>query len=221
MTILVLAAHPDDEVLGCGATIARHAKGGETVHIVFASDGETSRGEVADSAIRARQEMAMRAAEVLGAEPPVFLGFPDNRLDSLPMLDLVQAIEAAVADILPRRVYSHHVGDLNVDHSVLARACLTVFRPQPGCSVEDIFGFEVLSSTNWNAPHDAFNPTVFINTEGFENQKIEALQCYAAEMRAFPHARSVEMARHLLAVRGAVVGLPSAEAFTLLRRIEP
>lgn len=220
MSILVLAAHPDDEVLGCGAAIARHASRGERVRIVFVSDGETSRGDVAEDAVVARQDMARAAASVLGADPPIFLGFPDNRLDTVPLLDIVQAIEGAVGPPWPRRVYTHHAGDLNVDHGIVARACLTAFRPQPGVAVRDILGFEVLSSTGWNGPEAAFVPNVFLDASGYEDRKAAALACYEAELRAFPHARSQETMRHLLAFRGSTVGLPAAEAFTLLRRVE-
>lgn len=220
MSVLVLAAHPDDEALGCGAAIARHAARGERVRIVFVSDGETSRGDVAQGAVAARQEMACAAASVLGAEPPVFLGFPDNQLDTIPLLEIVQAVERAVGSSPPRRVYTHHAGDLNVDHGIVARACLTVFRPQPGTGVRDILGFEVLSSTGWNAPEAVFAPNVYLDAVGFEDCKAAALACYGAELRAFPHARSQETMRHLLAFRGATVGLAAAEAFTLLRRVE-
>ena len=221
MSILVIAAHPDDEVLGCGATIARHAAAGEDVHIIFVSDGETSRGEIDPSAISAREAMARKAAQVLGARPPVFLGFPDNQLDTVPLLDIAKAIEGATRDLTPRRIYTHHSGDLNVDHVQVARACLTAFRPQAGAhTVEDILSFEVLSSTHWNEPSASFIPNVFISVEGFEEAKIAALEVYASEMREWPHARSLQSARHLMAMRGAVIGQPAAEAFTLLRRIE-
>ncbi len=220
MSVLVLAAHPDDEALGCGATIARHVDAGEKVNIIFASDGELSRPDAALKAVSKREEMAREAASALGAEPPLFLGFPDNKLDTVPMLEIAQAIEITVADMSPRRIYTHHAGDLNVDHSMLARACLTAFRPQPGNGVIDILGFEVLSSTHWNAPESAFTPTVFVNSEGYVAQKIEALMAYTPEMRKFPHARSLEAVHHLLGMRGAIVGLRAAEAFTLLRRIE-
>lgn len=221
MSILVIAAHPDDEVLGCGAAIARHAAAGEGVHIIFVSDGETSRGGAEAHDISAREQMAQSAAERLGARPPIFLGFPDNQLDTVSILDIAKAIETATRDLAPRRIYTHHSGDLNVDHVQVARACLTAFRPQAGAhTVEDILSFEVLSSTHWNEPAASFIPNVFISADGFEDIKIAALEAYASEMREWPHARSLQSARHLMAMRGAIIGQPSAEAFMLLRRIE-
>jgi LmbE family N-acetylglucosaminyl deacetylase len=219
MTVLVIAAHPDDEALGCGGTIARHARLGETVDIVFVSDGETSRPGAGAADIEGRQDAARAAAKALGARPPVFLGFPDNALDTVRRLTIVQALERAVAQIWPTVVYTHHAGDLNVDHQITAAAALTAFRPQPGSSVRGIYGFEVLSSTHWAGPEGAFNPVRFVDVSADLDAKRAALACYEGEMRRAPHARSAEAVAHLAGFRGMTHGLAAAEAFTVLREI--
>ena len=143
--VLVVAAHPDDEALGCGATMARHAARGDTVCGLFMADGVGARGSTIG--LEARRAAAEAAARVLGAEPPRVLGFPDNRLDTVALLDIVQAVEGVLAEVQPDVIYTHHGGDLNIDHVIAHRAVMTAARPVPGQPVRAVYGFEVPSST--------------------------------------------------------------------------
>lgn len=216
---MVIAAHPDDEALGCSGTLTRHTQAGDRVYILFLADGETARFEVAN--IDKRSAAADAAAEIMGAEPPVFLGLPDNRLDSLPLLDVVQLLEAHIQNINPEIIYTHHGGDLNVDHRVTHQAVLTACRPMPGRNVTAIYGFETLSSTEWASPETSpgFKPVRFVDISKHLNNKIAALKCYDDEMRPFPHSRSYEAAEHQARLRGASIGVDAAEAFSVVREL--
>lgn len=225
MNILVLAAHPDDEVLGCGASLARWAREGHRVHIAILGEGVTSRaGAAADEQARALarlREDAHAVAELLGAcAPPRLLGLPDNRFDTLPLLEIAQRIEALVAELAPERVCTHSGGDLNVDHAATFRAALTALRPMAASRVRELYTFEVPSATEWAfgsfAPR--FEPNTFVDVGATLELKVRAMQCYEAEARAFPHPRSPEALRALAAWRGAQAGLPAAEALQLVWR---
>jgi LmbE family N-acetylglucosaminyl deacetylase len=218
---LVIASHPDDEVLGCGGTMARLAAQGVAVQSLFLSDGVTARAQVADTALAARRRMGDRAAEVLGTQAPAYLDFPDNRMDSVDLLEIVTAIERQSAQVRPDVVFTHFGGDLNIDHRLCAQAVATAFRPTPGQSVKAIYTFEVPSSTEWSfgvAGAD-FTPQIFFDIGDHLATKIEAIRCYAEEIRDFPHSRSYEAIEALARWRGASVGVQAAEAFGVLRAV--
>ncbi len=220
-TVLVVVAHPDDEVLGAGGTLARHARAGDLVQIVFLADGVGARG--ANKAVAERRAKAARdAAACVGAQEPTFLGLPDNRLDSLDLLDITQSIEGIVAKAEPSIVYTHHAGDLNIDHVICQRAVLTACRPLPGSRLRAIYAMEVPSSTEWAPPsaQNAFQPTRFVDISSTREIKRRALEAYAEEMRPFPHPRSFEAVEALATWRGATAGLTAAEAFMVLREVE-
>lgn len=221
--VLVVAAHADDEALGCGGTMARHAAMGDEVHVLFLADGVGARegGAEQDAALSERRAAAKRAAAILGAQPPIFLDFPDNQLDTLPLLDITQAVESITGNLGPEIVYTHHAGDLNVDHRICNQAVLTAFRAFPGQSVRAIHGFEVCSSTEWAfaSTRPAFVPTRYVDISTFVETKLAALDAYAMEMRPFPHARSSRTISALASWRGACVGCEAAEAFTTIREI--
>jgi LmbE family N-acetylglucosaminyl deacetylase len=225
-TVLVIAAHPDDEVLGCGATIAWHANRGDRAHIVILAEGVTSRSPKRESrsntkALSRLAGCARRAARVLGAESVTLEQFPDNRLDSVDLLDLIKVVEQYVAKLRPRTVYTHHGGDLNVDHRRVHEAVATACRPLPGAPVRRLLLFEVSSSTEWQLPgsRGPFVPGAFVDVSATLGQKLKALQCYAPEMRQFPHPRSARAVEHLARWRGASVGVDAAEAFVVGREI--
>lgn len=222
--VLVIAAHPDDEVLGCGGTIARHAKQGDEVHVLIVAEGITSRegseGSVPGQLAELRKSAA-EAASILGAQRPEFLGLPDNRLDSVPLLDVIKPIETAVSHFAPQVIYTHHGGDLNVDHRIVHAAVITACRPIPGRSVHTVLCFEVASSTEWQAagPHASFSPNWSVDVSATLPKKLAALRAYGSEMRSWPHSRSLEAQEHLARWRGASVGLEAAEAFVLARAL--
>ena len=220
-TVLAIVAHPDDEVLGAGGTLARHAASGDEVHIVFLADGVGARGNDKPAADR-RAKAARLAASLLGAREPEFLGFPDNRLDQVDLLDIVQAVEGVVAKIAPHTIYTHHAGDLNIDHGLCHRAVLTACRPLPGSTVRRIYAMEVPSSTEWSPPSpvSTFVATCFVDITEMQKTKRRALEAYAEELRVFPHPRSIEAIDALATWRGSSAGLRAAEAFMVVREIK-
>lgn len=219
-TILVVAAHSDDEVLGCGGAIAKHVGNGDTVYAVFLADGVSSRQNTSSKDTQDRNVAAKKAHRILGIEKSYMLGFPDNRMDSLPILDIVQKLECILEEVQPQLVYTHHIGDLNIDHRVTHQAVLTACRPVPNASVREIYAFEVLSSTEWNTPGlNPFIPNVFIDISKFLETKINAIKAYELEMRDEPHSRSIINTRRLAQFRGSSVGVAAAESFSLVRKL--
>lgn len=225
-TILVVAAHPDDEVLGCGGTLAKHADDGDIVHVLIVAEGATSRSssrnvEKDSEKLRLLVSSAHQAAEILGIHNVTFLNQPDNRLDSLDRLELIKLIEKHVRDIKPDVVYVHHSGDLNIDHRRLHEAVLVACRPQPCHTHRKILSFEVSSSTDWQPPssNSPFVPTYYVDITHQLDRKINALETYYQEMKNWPHSRSVSSLKHLAHHRGSQVGVDAAEAFILLRQL--
>jgi len=217
--ILVVAAHPDDEVLGCGGTVARHVDDGDEVHVIFMSDGVTSRTDIGSNEIEIRKQAKKYACNILSiVQPTRFLGFPDNRMDTVALLDIVQILEKVINEIEPEVVYTHHLGDLNIDHKITHQAVMTACRPQPGFCVREIYSFEVLSSTEWST-NNPFIPNYFVDISDTLELKISAIKAYSSELRTFPHARSIESIKALAKYRGASVGIRAAEAFKVERLI--
>jgi LmbE family N-acetylglucosaminyl deacetylase len=225
-SVLVIAAHPDDEVLGCGGTIARHADAGDQVQVLILAEGSTSRQQHRDRAEVTRElfalaQAAQQAGAILGAQGVELLDLPDNRLDSIDRLDLIKQIEECIALHQPQVVYVHHAGDVNIDHRRLHEAVVTACRPTPGQPVRRLLSYEVASSTEWQPPGSApaFQPNWFVDITAQWDRKRQALEAYAAEMRPWPHARSIEALEHLARWRGAQVGVGAGEAFCLLRQL--
>jgi LmbE family N-acetylglucosaminyl deacetylase len=219
-TILVVAAHADDEALGCSGTLARHVAEGDSVHLLFMTDGVGAREVVADEA-GARLSAAEQAAEILKVSSVMNLSFPDNSMDALPLLDIVKEVEAKIKEINPEIIYTHHIGDLNVDHQIAHKAVVTACRPQPGFSVKAIYAFEVLSSTEWQTPSVLpFIPNVFIDISDYLSIKMQVVTAYEDEMRDLPHSRSLKHVELLAQHRGYCVGVHAAEAFILVREIK-
>tara|TARA_B100000686_G_C16682647_1_gene912862 strand:- start:536 stop:1222 length:687 start_codon:yes stop_codon:yes gene_type:complete len=228
MKILVALAHPDDEVLGCGGSIAKWTSQGDEVRILLFSDGVSSRSLATDSPtdvsslIAKRQECAKRAANRLGVVTVEFLNFPDNQMDSLSLLKVVQPLEEKLSSFMPDMVVTHHVNDLNVDHQITHKAIVTACRPQPHSSVKRILACEIVSSTNWQNPSSDpyFTPNWYVDISDSLEIKHLALLEYSDELRTWPHSRSVESLRHLAMWRGATIGCQAAEAFMLIRNID-
>ncbi len=222
--VLVIAAHPDDEVLGCGGTIARLSRERE-VRIVILGEGVSSRygrrEQVAEAELERLKQDASAAAAALGAKSVEFGGLPDNRFDELPLLEVVKRIEALLDELAPETIFTHHPGDLNVDHVVTFRAVLTATRPTGTRVVRDLYAFEVLSSTEWafQRIEPPFRPSVFIDISDFIETKVRAMETYASEARPAPHPRAPESLRALARARGFAAGCEYAEAFELIRSL--
>ena len=226
MKYLVIAAHPDDEVLGCGGSMAKWAKEGHEVHVLILAEGSTSRDKQRDRASRTEElsllaQSAKRATYILAVESVELLDYPDNRMDSIDLLDVVKEVEKKNEELKPDVVVTHHGGDLNIDHRVIHQAVITACRPQPGQTVKRILSFEVPSSTEWQSPSSGnpFVPNWFEDISDTLELKIKALEAYESEMRKWPHARSIKALEHLARWRGATVGAEAAEAFMLVREI--
>jgi LmbE family N-acetylglucosaminyl deacetylase len=218
--VLIIAAHPDDEALGCGGTLARHTQSGDAVEALFLTDGVGARGE---GGAKSRREAAEHSARVLGIRALHFHDFPDNAMDNVSMLAIVKAVEGVVAKQRPGIVYVHHGSDLNVDHRIAHQAALVACRPQPGVSVSEIYAYAVPSSTEWSstAIGPVFNPTHFVEITQQLERKLEALRCYRQEIRDFPHSRSLDAVKAQAMWCGASVGFAAAEAFETIRTILP
>lgn len=225
MDVLCVVAHPDDEVLGVGGTLARHAESDDDVHICILSDGVTSRYDEVDTEaeaeIRQRRDRAQAACDRLDAESVSLHEFPDNQFDTVPLLDIVQTVEAEIDAQEPDVVYTHHYGDLNVDHKLTCRAVVTATRPLTDSNVTRVLAAETLSASEWAVPEsdNAFQPTSFVNIGSHLEAKLEALECYEDELRASPHPRTVKTVRQNAEVWGSKAGVTAAEPFELLREV--
>lgn len=168
-----------------------------------------------------RRIAASQAAKILRSNAPRFVGFPENRSDTVPLVEVVDAIEQAIAAIKPAILYVPHGGNLNVDHQTTCRAAVTAARPVPQHPVRAIYGYEILSSTEWAPPQlgEPFLPTRFVDIYRTLESKLKALEVYAAEMRPPPHARSINGVRAQVMHRGHSVGFMAAEAFTVIREL--
>jgi LmbE family N-acetylglucosaminyl deacetylase len=227
MTILVIAAHPDDEVLGCGGTIARHVDAGDVVHIGILGEGISSRhpqrSDAAAGDLQQLQADARAAAAALGVQSVMFGRLPDNRFDQVALLDVIKQVESWIESTSPDTIYTHHPGDLNVDHGVAFRAVVTATRPGAMTkAVADVYAFEVASSTEWafQRIEPVFRASVFVDIAASIERKIAAMQCYTSERREPPHPRSPAMLRATAERWGSVAGMPCAEAFELIRSLK-
>ena len=224
--VLVIAAHPDDEVLGCGGTIARLVREGKKVHVLILANGLTSRPAHDKSnnedLLKQHHQRAQQAGSLMGTAGVRVLGFPDQKLDTLPLLEITQAIEREIERVQPDTIFTHHGGDLNQDHVITYRATLTATRPLPGVCVQSVYAYEVPSSTEWSflrfAPH--FQPNAFFDIGDTLQVKIAAMQIYQSEVRDYPHPRSPRALQAIAHRWGSVVGLNAAEAFELVREIK-
>jgi LmbE family N-acetylglucosaminyl deacetylase len=219
MRVAVIAAHPDDELLGLGGTVARHADAGDDVVAVIASEGATSR--YASEATKQLEECCRAAAKILGIREVRFLGFPDQRMDARPLVEITQTIEGVLREVEPEVVYTHHWGDLNRDHRIVSEAVQVACRPVGAGYPRRLICFETPSSSEWSAPDPAsqFVPTLFTDVTSTIDRKLAAMACYVTEVRPAPHPRALTALRARAEHWGHVVGRPYAEAFVLLREV--
>lgn len=219
---LIIAAHPDDEVLGCGGAIATLAKLNQHIEVIFLTDGVGSRADSSNVAVTRRRNASERALKILGVSKIHHLSFPDNQMDKTSLLEIVQSLETYLSMIKPVIVFTHHIGDLNIDHRLVNKAVNTACRPYPSQPVKTIFSFEVPSSSEWQTTKNTpFLPNFFLElSDDLFEKKIMALEAYFEEMRPWPHPRSIRGVKVQAEYRGMSIGVPMAEAYILLRHLE-
>jgi len=218
-TILVIAAHSDDEALGCSGTIAKHIKQGDRVHLLFMTDGVGSRN-VKNKEIKKRRRAEKKSASILGVSSIQNFDFPDNEMDAVPLLNIVKSVEGVINKLQPEIIYTHHIGDLNIDHQLTHKAVMVSCRPKPGFCVKEIYAFEVLSSTEWQTPgYLSFSPNLFVDISQQIEIKRKSLLAYKEEMHESPYSRNIDNVIRLSSVRGNAIGVNNAEAFVIIRVI--
>lgn len=227
LKVLAVVAHPDDEVLGCGGTLIKHTDAGDEVAVAILGEGKTSRYELGADQRRSKSELKRFEGEIneakalLGVKQLFRFNFPDNRFDSVDLLEIVKVLEKLKEELHPDIIYTHHRFDINVDHLVTAQAVTTAFRPIAGELASKILAFETPSSTEWQIPGHGmeFAPNYYVDISAVLDRKIKALECYQSELRHYPHPRSLKSIELIAKRWGINVGLFAAEPFMLLREI--
>ncbi len=236
MRRLVIAAHPDDEILGMGGTIKKLTKKGDKVKIAILATGITARrsnkfknstkyetedyniNEISEQIETLRKE-ARQAAEIVGVKDVEFFDYPDNEMDLISNLQVTKTIEKLIEDFKPKTLYTHSNFDINIDHRIIHNATLTATRPNSNTSVNEVIAFEIPSSTEWYFPTQ-FSPNLFVDISKELPTKLKAMKKYSKEIRQFPHPRSVEALEAVAKRWGSVSGFRAAEAFTIIRELK-
>lgn len=220
MNVLLVAAHPDDEVLGCGGYIRRLADEGNDVFLSVLGEGALSRDISTSEDVKLLKNAGDVSAEILGIKRVVYHGLPDQKFDTIPLLDINKMIEREIETIKPNMILTHHFGDLNKDHRIASESVMVATRPTADCCVKKVLTFETPSSTEWNFnDHNKFVPHIFIDVSEVIEYKTRALTAYDSEIRKYPHPRSTEAMINLAKHWGIVSGLEMAEAFMLIREV--
>lgn len=223
-TVMVIAAHPDDEVLGLGGTIAKLADRGANIHLLILTDGSTSQyrndPDLAEI-LHEKKNETEACAKILGIQTIIYGGFPDMKLDTIPHIILNQCIEQALNQYHPEIVFTHFWGDVNLDHQLAFHSTMVAVRPTKEQTVRELFCYRIPSSTEWSAPNEtkAFSPNYFVDVSGYEKQKKKAIACYEKELREYPHPRSLQAVSEADTAAGLKVGLLQAEEFMIIRYI--
>lgn len=223
MNVLAVVAHPDDEILGCGATLARLRREGHRVFSAVLCSTADARADRPNDIAR----YASEAAQIVGIEDSMLFEFGNIRFNTVPHIEMVQAVEKAIERYRPEWIFTLHPSDLNIDHRVCYEATMAALmlpqrltRDLPPTMIRKVFLCEVLSSTDWALPTEpAFQPNAFVDVSSTFSTKIDALQHFQGAMKPFPHSRSIENVKHLAHLRGARVGLELAEAFAVVRDV--
>lgn len=221
--ILVIAAHPDDEILGCGGTIARLNNEGYKTNTLILGEGITSRERKRDSKkninqINSLKDQLIKANKLIGVRNVYTLDIPDNRFDTIPLLDIVKLIEGFIDKLQPDIIFTHYEKDLNIDHQITYKAVITATRPMAESSVKTIYSFEVLSSTEWNFPL-SFSPDTFFDVSDTIELKKTAMSQYTSEIKYYPHPRSLDGIELNAKYWGMRMGKRYIEAFKTIRNL--
>ena len=217
--ILIIAAHPDDEILGCGGTIAK-LKETNDINVLFMTNGVSSRGGNKKDIIK-RKKACLNLFKYLSLPTPAFFNFPDNQMDKVPLLKIVKKIEKKIRYLKPETIITHYSHCLNIDHRMTFEAVITACRPINNLSVKKILSFEVQSSTDWALfKGKNFQPNYFVDISNHIKKKIKLIKFYKDELRNYPHSRSIYSIKSLASIRGVSCGVKYAEAFYLNRLLD-
>ena len=221
MNVLVVAAHPDDELLGCGGSLIKLSRKKCKIFALFFTDGVSSRERNNNKEAISRKKDSLKSLKIVGVQNTKFLSYPDNALDKVPLIKITREIENVIKKFKPDTIFTHSNVDLNIDHEIISRAVVTATRPKPNFCVKNILLFETLSSTEWNfnLKKKSFNPNFFIDITKTIDTKVKAARAYKSEINSWPHPRSIKGIKNLAKYRGQSVGLKYAEAFYLLRQV--
>lgn len=211
--VMVIAAHPDDELLGCGGTVALHTAAGDRVTSVIVCEGESLR--YGADGVNQKSHIK-RAACALGVEDVRLLGFSDQRLDTHTLTDVIAPLESVVREVRPEVIYCQYGGDVNRDHQLLFQAILVATRPTE-TFIESVYAFDTASSTEWAFPR-TFVPDLWVDVTGTLEKKLAAMACYESELRPYPHPRSLEALRNRAKAWGNQACMDAAEVFMTVRR---
>jgi len=216
--VLVVCAHPDDETLGLGGTLANHSKNGDDILVIFFANGQYGRDE-SKAGIKKRENQSKRACDILGIKNLKFYNYDDQLLEKIPLIELTSKIELVIKKFQPTILYTHYSGDMNQDHRRVFEAVLISSRPKPSSKIKKLICFETPSSTEWGNSQDGFIPNLFVDIENVIQKKIDAIKQYGNEVENFPHPRSVEAIISRAKYWGSTVGLPKAEVFLIVRQV--
>ena len=223
MNVLVFAPHPDDEVLGCGGTIARYVAEGADVYVCVVTSALPPVYDNTEAVMNGWPHMIypeiVKAHEILGVKETFFLQFPTVQLETVPRYELNEKIGRLVQDLVPDVVFIPHFGDMQKDHRITSEGVMVAVRPKYENSVRFVYAYETLSETEWNIPHvsNIFFPNTYIDISNYLGTKLEAMKCFASQVSEFPSPRSLKAVKALARLRGSTMNAEAAEAFVLIR----
>ncbi len=218
MKNIIIAAHPDDEVLGCGGLIAKYSQEQDFYVVILTGGADTRYAKEMENILR---QNAIDANKIVGTKELFFEDLPNQGLETIPLTKVIQTIEKYINDIKPNRVFAQFGGDLNKDHKIVYEAAITACRPMPNQCVKELYAYNVPSSTEWGAieGEKIFVPNIFVDIKDSLEHKIEAMKRYESECRSYPHPRSPEALRIHANYWGLCGGIEYAEPFKLIRKI--
>ncbi|MDA3789330.1 MAG: PIG-L family deacetylase [Desulfobacula sp.] len=220
MNILIVVAHPDDEIIGIGGSAIKHVQGGDDVYVLILGKGAAYRDDADMEAINRLEQQTKNAGNIIGFEEIFSYDFPDNGFDSVSRLEIIKIVEKYIKKIKPSIVYTHYENDVNIDHQMTFQAVMTACRPIFSDCPKKIYTFETLSSTEWQlTENQTFSPNTFINIEKYIDKKLAALEKYKDELCLYPHSRSLKGVKLLSQYRGLQSGIKYAEGLVLKREI--
>jgi N-acetylglucosamine malate deacetylase 1 len=220
MKILVIAPHPDDEVLGCGGTIKKYSNNGDKIYLCIVTKAYLP--DWTEKFLKEREKEIVKSNNVLGIRKTIFLGLPTVKLDTVPQKKLNDLILNCLNKIKPDLVFIPHGGDIHKDHRLVFESSMVAVRPKPGSSVKKVLSYEVLSETEWSysfSKKEIFIPNVYVDISKTIKEKNKAMSCYKTELKKYPHPRSLKAIVALAQKRGAESGFKAAEAFMLIREV--